>query len=72
MSEAQQLQPRTEAPMPGRFWSIRDVASFLNISERIFRELRATGRFPKPCIFGRSLRWDPDVVRSWAKAQEAD
>jgi hypothetical protein len=52
----------------GRAWKVRDVAEFLQASESWVRNAAAGGRLP--CVkIGGLLRFDPDEIRSLARAQ---
>jgi predicted DNA-binding transcriptional regulator AlpA len=50
-----------------RFWKVRDVAEFLQASESWVRHAAAGGRLPCTKIGG-LLRFDPDEIRSLARA----
>jgi hypothetical protein len=53
----------------GRAWKVQDVAEFLQASESWVRNAAAGGRLP--CVkIGGLLRFDPDEIRSLARAQE--
>jgi hypothetical protein len=51
----------------GRVWKVRDVAEFLQASESWVRHAAAGGRLPCTKIGG-LLRFDPDEIRSLARA----
>ena len=51
----------------GRTWKVRDVAEFLQASESWVRHAAAGGRLPCTKIGG-LLRFDPDEIRSLARA----
>lgn len=51
-----------------RAWKVQDVAEFLQASESWVRNAAAGGRLP--CVkIGGLLRFDPDEIRSLARAQ---
>lgn len=52
----------------GRVWKVRDVAEFLQASESWVRHAAAGGRLPCTKIGG-LLRFDPDEIRSLARAE---
>lgn len=49
-----------------RLWSVRDVASFLNTSERTIWRWVAQGKFPKPSKLNGVTRWLPQDVLGFA------
>jgi hypothetical protein len=51
-----------------RTWKVRDVAEFLQASESWVRHAAAGGRLPCTKIGG-LLRFDPDEIRSLARAE---
>jgi hypothetical protein len=51
----------------GKVWKVRDVAEFLQASESWVRHAAAGGRLPCTKIGG-LLRFDPDEIRSLARA----
>jgi hypothetical protein len=51
----------------GRVWKVRDVAEFLQASDSWVRHAAAGGRLPCTKIGG-LLRFDPDEIRSLARA----
>src|SRR6266508_4441410 len=52
----------------GKAWKVRDVAEFLQASESWVRHAAAGGRLPCTKIGG-LLRFDPDEIRSLARAE---
>ena len=63
------VAPPEPAPRPLEpMMSITDIAEYLCVDRRTIERLRASGRFPKPCItVGRLPRWSPRTVREWAE-----
>lgn len=49
-------------------WDQQDVLDFLNVSRASLYRLRAKD-FPAPSKIGGLLRWFPNDVRVWARAQ---
>jgi excisionase family DNA binding protein len=51
-------------------WTCREAAAALSISERTLWSLTKSGDMP--CVrIGRSVRYDPEDIRSWIDAQKA-
>ncbi len=60
---------RSEVAASGRLWTSADVVAFLQISASKFAYLRAQGLMVPPvATLGKSLRFHPNEVRSWACA----
>jgi excisionase family DNA binding protein len=53
-------------------WTIQEVASYLNVSQRTIERLRHDGRFPEAIRIGRSVRFEVNAIATWARsAREA-
>lgn len=50
-------------------WRIGDVAEYLAISPKTVERKRHNGEMPAALVFGRNVRWEPGLVRAWARAQ---
>jgi predicted DNA-binding transcriptional regulator AlpA len=69
--------PSTTAPEPpvpelaaaARWWTIKDVATHLSVSECTARRLAQRRDFPPVAHFGRLRRWRSDQVAEWADRQ---
>jgi len=48
-------------------WSIADVADYLHVSTRTVERIRTDGDMPLAMVFGRSVRWEPSSIRTWAR-----
>lgn len=44
---------------------IKQVAERLNVSERAFSRLVASGKAPTPVRIGRCVRWDGKEIEQW-------
>ncbi|WBM80684.1 helix-turn-helix domain-containing protein [Cryobacterium breve] len=49
-------------------WTIADSALYLGISPKTVEKLRNAGTFPAAIVIGRSVRFVPTDVRTWALA----
>jgi len=47
-------------------WSIADAAEYLGISPKTVEKYRTAGIFAPAIVIGRSVRFEPSDVRSWA------
>lgn len=56
----------TEAANP--LIDIYDVAEFLGVSVNTVRKLVRSGGIPLPLRVGKSMRWQPEVLREWLDA----
>lgn len=54
-----------------RLWTIEEVAQFLIVSVPTLYGWRHRGRGPQAMRIGKHLRYEPNVVRTWARAQVA-
>lgn len=54
-----------------RLWTIEEVGQFLIVSVPTLYGWRHRGRGPQAMRIGKHLRYEPSVVRSWARAQVA-
>ena len=57
--------------MSDSLWTIRDLATFLNLPIEAVRMMRKRGQIPPACVVkvGRRLRFIPDRVREWVGVQ---
>lgn len=54
-------------------WGIPEVATYLGVSAKTIRNRRAMGApLPPAMVVGRLVRWEPDAVRAWMRAQAED
>lgn len=53
--------------MNDRLWTIRDLATYLNVSVGAVRMMRKRGEIPSACTvkIGRRLRFVPSRIREW-------
>jgi predicted DNA-binding transcriptional regulator AlpA len=51
--------------MRDELWTTREVAEFLRVSERHVSNLSKRGEFVSPIRLGRSVRYQPWMVRKW-------
>jgi len=49
------------------FWSDRELATLLGISERKLQQDQAAGLLPDPEHFGRRKVWNAEKIRLWVK-----
>jgi len=59
--------PRLETFEP--MWTITDVADYLHISSKTVEKFRKAGSLPAALVFGRSVRWEPLTIRTWARGE---
>lgn len=45
--------------------TVNDLATLLRVSVRTVWRLRSAGTLPKPVEIGGSVRWDPEIIRTW-------
>lgn len=63
-------QPTAQPIEP--LYSIKNVATVLNVSRRTVERDIATGDFPGPDLHvGKMPRWKPETVRTWMSARAA-
>ena len=56
----------TRTPAEESAWGPKQVARYLDVSERhVFDVRREDDTFPPPRMVGRKPRWSPHVVRRW-------
>lgn len=48
--------------------SATELAGMLAVSLRHIRQMDATGKLPRPCRLGRSVRWPIAEIHAWLKA----
>lgn len=58
---------RVESPL----WTVGDVAAYLRVPPKTLYEWRAKNYGPQGNKVGKHLRYDPEVVREWFRAQNA-
>lgn len=53
-------------------WTATDIQRYLQVSRRTFYRMRESHPdFPRPLALGRrTLRWDPETIRAWARAKK--
>ncbi len=61
-----------EAPTPIRLWTVREVASFLDVPVSRLYTWRYLECGPKAYQVGKHLRYDPDEVWRWLDIETAD
>lgn len=62
--------PPTTPNAPPPLITHRDAARWLGVSERQLDRLKAAGEIPYLRIGGRSIRYRPESLATWAAAQE--
>ncbi|WP_448610079.1 helix-turn-helix transcriptional regulator [Geodermatophilus sp. URMC 60] len=56
----------TTWPPDDQSWGPKQIAHYLNVSERHIRDVRNEDEtFPPPRMVGSKPRWSPDVIRRW-------
>jgi predicted DNA-binding transcriptional regulator AlpA len=45
----------------------RQLAVYLNVSERHLYRQKVAGKLPRPLRIGKCLRWDPQDFEDWGK-----
>lgn len=60
-----QVNPNTQQLM-----TIKELAEFLNISEKTIRNLRSKGEGPRAVKIGGSVRWRRETVEQYIRQQE--
>jgi predicted DNA-binding transcriptional regulator AlpA len=60
----------TIAPELEPLWDIRSAAAYLSVSPKTIEKLRHSGSFPAAIVIGRTVRWEPLVIRAWALTQK--
>lgn len=50
--------------------TIKDLARFLNVSEKTIRNLRSKGEGPRAVKIGGSVRWRPETVEEYLRESE--
>ena len=57
-----------QSPRP-LLWTVRDVATALQVSQRHVLRLCASGQLPRPMKLGQLVRWDAETIRRWIAGQ---
>ena len=52
-----------------RLWTVKDVASFLSLSEKLIYVLVARGELPHMRISKRAIRFKRDEILNWVNTQ---
>lgn len=52
--------------------TMRQLAGYLNVSERHLYRQKAAGKLPCPLRIGKCLRWDPKDFEEWGKSEKND
>jgi excisionase family DNA binding protein len=59
-----------QQPLPTpQYYSRRQAAAYLGVSEAAIIKWERTGRIPRPSRFGRSVRYHLPTLEMWAAAQ---
>ena len=61
----------TGARLADRLWSVEDVSAYLGVPVETLYQWRKRKYGPPAGRVGRHLRYEPDEVRAWFKAQAA-
>jgi hypothetical protein len=51
------------------WWTVKDVAARLRVTEATVRSYRWRGYLPEPQYVGRTPVWKPDVIEEWIKGR---
>jgi hypothetical protein len=52
------------------FWTLQDVTRFLRVSAKEVRRYYSEGQLPHMLLGPKTLRFEPEKVRAWARAHE--
>ena len=66
-----QSREHAEAQRGELMWTIKDVSTALQVSERTVWRMAVTGRFPPGIRIGRAVRWRALSVLDWISRKEA-